>query len=120
MKSKLIRYENVDWSEVPDHVGALSKYIVGPNGVSKSNLIDFRTSVYQPGGYVKLHAHSEIEHIYYGLDGVGIVLLDGEKHVIEPETTIHIKPNVKHSIINTDNKPLVLIVISVPPLIYKK
>ena len=114
-RSKIINFEEVMWKKFPGHEGTFSKAIVGPGGFVDNTKVDFRVTIYEPGGYVKTHSHKKADHIYYCLDGQGIITLDRVNHIVGPGTTIYIPEGVEHSIINTGSKSFHLIVIFIPP-----
>ena len=113
-KAKIMRIEEAFWEQPPAHFDAFSKLLVHPTN-SATRYFDFRLSSYQPKGYAEVHAHEVAENIYYILQGRGMVELDGEKHVVEPHTVIHIPPGVRHGIFNTGLEDLVFIVVASPP-----
>ncbi len=113
-KAKLFRVEEVFWEQPPAHFQAFSKMLVHPSN-SSTQYFDFRISSYQPRGYAEVHVHEVAENLYYILQGRGIVELDGERHLVEPHTVIHIPPGVRHGIFNTGLEDLVFIVVASPP-----
>ena len=108
-----IRAEEVVWIEPPGHFGAYSKLLVNPDN-SSSQYFDFRLSLYQPKSYVEDHTHDHSEHVYYILQGRGLMKLDGVPYVVEPNTAIFIPPGVVHSLANTGLENLLFIVVTVP------
>jgi len=112
--AKIMRVEEVLWEQPPKHYDAFSKMLVHPDNAA-TRYFDFRLSSYQPKGYSEVHAHVVTEHVYYILQGRGIVELDGEKHLVEPHTFVHIPAGVQHGIFNTGLEDLVFIVAGSPP-----
>ncbi|HEY8368780.1 MAG TPA: cupin domain-containing protein [Thermodesulfobacteriota bacterium] len=112
-KARVVRFEEVDWRSLPGHVDAFSKLLVHPTNADTTDM-DFRVSTYRPRGYAEVHAHGKAEHVYYVVRGTGTIVLEGERHVAGPNTTIHVPPGVSHGIVNTGLDDLVLIVVSVP------
>jgi mannose-6-phosphate isomerase-like protein (cupin superfamily) len=108
-----IRVEEVNWIEPPQHHSAYSKILVHPDN-SATKHFDFRISLYQPRGYAEEHSHERAEHVYYILQGKGLMTLDDRKYVVEPHTAIFIPPGVLHSITNTSLENLLFIVVTVP------
>jgi len=111
---KIFRSEEVDWVVPPEHFGALSKILISPDN-SETKAFDFRISIYQPNGTVTPHSHNVQESIWYILKGIGVVVLDGERHLVEPNVVIYIPPKVEHSIINTGLEDLVFAIAISPP-----
>lgn len=113
MGGKVFRAERVDWECPPGHHNSYSKMLISPEN-SETKEIDFRISIYRPQGYVEPHTHVVAENIYYVIRGTGLVELDGEKHLVEPNTVVYAPPGVKHAIRNTGFEDLVMIVVAVP------
>jgi mannose-6-phosphate isomerase-like protein (cupin superfamily) len=109
-----LRVEEVTWIEPPQHHSAYSKLLVNPDN-SASRYFDFRISLYQPKGYVEEHTHEHAEHVYYILQGRGLMTLNDRRYVVEPHTAIFIPPGVAHSLANTGLENLLFIVVTAPP-----
>ena len=123
-KAAVIHEEDVPWMELEKvggfvaHPRSVSKVIVGPKSqICKTDKFDFLVSIFDPGGGVEPHSHEETgtEHIFHILKGRGIVVLDGERHLVTSGTTIWIPSNVNHSLINNSKEPIIMAVVSVPP-----
>jgi mannose-6-phosphate isomerase-like protein (cupin superfamily) len=108
-----LRVEEIEWIEPPQHHSAYSKLLVNPDN-SASSYFDFRISLYQPKGYVEAHVHERAEHVYYILQGRGLMKLDDRQHIVEAHTAIFIPPGVVHSLANTGLENLLFIVVTVP------
>lgn len=108
-----LRAEEVVWIEPPGHYGAYSKLLVNPDN-SATKYLDFRLSLYQPKSLVADHVHEQAEHVYYILQGRGLMKLDGVPYVVEPNQAIFIPPGVVHSLANTGLENLLFIVVTVP------
>ena len=52
------------------------------------------------GGYVREHAHGENNEIIFVVEGTGTAVVDGERHLMVPGTTLFLGKNVKHTFIN--------------------
>jgi len=113
-QAKIMRVEEAFWEQPPAHFEAYSKMLVHPTNADTTHF-DFRISSYQPKGYAEVHVHQVAENLYYILRGKGIVELDGERHLVEPNVVIHIPPGVRHGIFNTGLEDLVFIVVASPP-----
>lgn len=101
------------WESPPGHTNSYSKMLISPEN-SDTRDVDFRVSIYHPQGYAEVHEHAVAENIYYIIRGTGLVELDGEKHVVEPNTVVYMPPGVKHGIWNTGFEDLVMVVVAVP------
>jgi mannose-6-phosphate isomerase-like protein (cupin superfamily) len=108
-----LRVEEVMWIEPSQHHSAYSKLLVNPDSCA-TNYFDFRLSLYQPKGYVEEHVHERAEHVYYILQGSGLMKLDERQYVVGPHTAIFIPPGVVHSLANTGLENLLFIVVTVP------
>jgi mannose-6-phosphate isomerase-like protein (cupin superfamily) len=105
---------NVPWQEFPGHFGsALSKALVRPETCG-SRRIDHRISCYQPMAHVAEHVHRVQEQVYHVLEGVGVLTLDGERHVMREHDFVFVPPGVRHSFTNEGTVPLVFIVVTSP------
>jgi mannose-6-phosphate isomerase-like protein (cupin superfamily) len=113
MKAKIFRAAEKDWTEPPGHQNAFSKLLINESDGSK--YFDFRISSYQPKGHVEVHAHETAEHVYYILQGEGIVELDGQRHLVSPGMVVFIPPGVEHGIANTGFEDLIFVVAASPP-----
>jgi mannose-6-phosphate isomerase-like protein (cupin superfamily) len=108
-----LRVEEIAWIEPPQHHSAYSKLLVNPDN-SATSYFDFRISLYQPKGYVEEHVHERAEHVYYILQGKGLMKLDSRQYVVEAHTAIFIPPGVVHSLANTGLENLLFVVVTVP------
>ncbi|HEX7387716.1 MAG TPA: cupin domain-containing protein [Castellaniella sp.] len=103
------------WTEYPGHHHqALSKAIVTPE-LSGSKFFDHRISCYEPGAFVESHVHKVQEQIYHFLSGEGVLITDGEKHVVHANDVAFIPPGVVHELHCTGTETLVFLVITTPP-----
>lgn len=104
----------VDWEDLPAHLGgAYSKFLVHPQ-TTGSQHIDYRISCYQPRAYVEPHAHKVQEQVYHVLEGEGLMEIGGKRRVVRRHDVIFIAPKVKHAIYNTGITDLVFIVATTP------
>jgi mannose-6-phosphate isomerase-like protein (cupin superfamily) len=104
----------VEWREFPNHFGgALSKPLVMPETAGSRHL-DYRISMYQPMARVALHKHNVQEQIYHVLDGEGLMMIDGKRHVVRRHDVIFLPPGIEHSIENTGLVDLVFLVVTSP------
>jgi len=81
----------------------------------RSTLLDYRISLYQPGGFVKPHRHKRQEQIYHILEGEGLLDIEGRQQVVGPESVVFIPPGVEHAIYNTGLVDLRFIVVTALP-----
>jgi mannose-6-phosphate isomerase-like protein (cupin superfamily) len=105
---------DIAWQEFPGHFGgALSKALVRPETCG-SRHIDHRISCYQPMAHVAEHVHRVQEQVYHVLDGVGLLTLDDESHLLRRHDYVYVPPGVRHSFSNNGLVPLVFLVVTAP------
>jgi mannose-6-phosphate isomerase-like protein (cupin superfamily) len=105
---------NIPWQQFPGHFGsALSKALVRPETCG-SRRIDHRISCYQPMAHVAEHVHQVQEQVYHVLEGVGVLTLDQQRHVLRTHDYVFVPPGVRHSFTNEGTVPLVFIVVTSP------
>jgi mannose-6-phosphate isomerase-like protein (cupin superfamily) len=73
----------------------------------------FRKRALHPGSAIGLHKQ-DVDEVYYILSGTGELTLDGEKHQVSAGTAILTRPGSSHSLKQTGNGDLVMI-IAYPP-----
>jgi mannose-6-phosphate isomerase-like protein (cupin superfamily) len=103
----------VDWHEPPGHVGAYSRYLVGPE--HGSSYFDFRTSRYPTGGYVEPHVHEVAEQVYYFISGTGEAECDGQTRTVGPGDVMFVPAGVRHGLVSTGEDALCFVVVTSPP-----
>jgi len=64
--------------------------------------------------HVAEHVHRVQEQVYHVLEGVGVLTLDGERHVMREHDFVFVPPGVRHSFTNEGTVPLVFIVVTSP------
>jgi mannose-6-phosphate isomerase-like protein (cupin superfamily) len=102
------------WKQYPGHFGgALSKPLVRPE-TTRSRLVDYRISTYQPMAYVETHKHKVQEQIYHVLEGEGSMEIEGRRRIVRRHDVIFIPPGVSHSIRNDGITDLTFIVVTTP------
>ena len=102
------------WQQFPGHFGgALSKELVA-KGLVGTDRLDFRISHYQPMAYVEEHVHNVQEQVYYVLEGEGLLMLDGEEHLMRPHDYVWVPPGVVHGFTACGVTPLLFFVLTAP------
>jgi mannose-6-phosphate isomerase-like protein (cupin superfamily) len=113
-QAKVFRSEEIAWQEPEGHIrSALSKLLINPDN-SDAQYLDFRISCFQPRASAEAHTHEEAENIYYILKGRGVVVLDGQEHLVEPHMIVFMPPGVEHSIMNTGYEDLIYVFVAAP------
>ena len=59
----------------------------------------------EPGGWLGHHRHQPAE-VYFVLDGVGTLTIDGEEHAVTAGAAAYIPGDSEHGIRNTGDRPL--------------
>ena len=54
-------------------------------------------AIIRPGEHFALHRHSHAE-VYFGLDGTGTVMIDGQPHELSPGVALFIPGNAEHGV----------------------
>jgi mannose-6-phosphate isomerase-like protein (cupin superfamily) len=60
-------------------------------------------------------AHEDCEHVYINVFGQGRIVIDGEESQFSEQDCVLVRPGAEHSIINTGDQPLKMIVMYSPP-----
>jgi mannose-6-phosphate isomerase-like protein (cupin superfamily) len=108
------RADDFEWIEPPGHAGGFSRYLVNPDNVG-SRYFDFRISRYPVGGRVDRHVHEIAEHVYYFLEGAGLVTVGAETRTVGANDVLFVPPGVGHAIESTGPGDLGFIVATSPP-----
>lgn len=67
-----------------------------------------------PGHAVTPHFHKVLDEIYYVLDGVGEMTVGDETRPVGPGDAIHIPPNNRHTLRNTGDVPMRIVLVCGP------
>lgn len=108
----VVANRDIPWSQPPGHFGAYSKYLVNEETGCKT--MDFRVSLYPPRGFVEDHVHAEADHVYFILDGEGLMTLGEERRSVGPGTTIFVPRGVRHGIMSNGIGNLHFVVVTSP------
>jgi len=68
-----------------------------------------------PGGRVREHSHVEGMELQICFRGRGEVVVDGQRHPLQPGTACFLGPDVKHEIVNDSPDNLVMLWVISPP-----
>ena len=72
-------------------------------------------SIVKPNNSSNLHAHDNMEEIFYVVSGCGWIRIDDEEEAIEPGCCIYIPTGAAHQLINTGNEILEVVAAASPP-----
>ena len=67
----------------------------------------------EPGQFIEMHFHTDLEEIYYILSGYGIISINDEKQEIARNDVVYIPKLAPHTLLNSGNVPLRFITLSV-------
>lgn len=74
-------------------------------GATPTDTLTAGVAVMEPGGYLALHRHPPAE-LYYILEGVGEVTIEGETQAVVAGTGVFIPGNAEHAIRNASSARL--------------
>ena len=69
---------------------------------------------FEPGQTGPPHHHNTEVEVYYGMQGEGCVILDGEEHRLTPHTALYIPPGKTHETKNPGNEDFVFLAVFGP------
>ncbi len=100
----------------PDaHAGTVNMRIIGQETVGARN-VEVVLGIIDPGGQAEPHFHTDIEQVFYLLEGRVEVEMRGEKERMEPGDAVYFPPGEKHQVDVLGDRPARLLVIYAPPL----
>jgi mannose-6-phosphate isomerase-like protein (cupin superfamily) len=86
------------------------------SGISQCSLAE---ELLPPGHAVTPHHHREIEEIYYILEGSGVMTVGDEQRQVAAGDAIFVPRGHRHSLANTGNQPIRLLVACGPAFFYE-
>ncbi len=89
-----------------------TRIMLGPGGVEAENFV-VGYVVIKPGGSVPLHAHAN-EEAYTIMEGTGRMVVGDESRTVEAVCTVHIPPNLPHSLENTGDEDMTMMFVYSP------
>ena len=78
--------------------------------------IDWGIILMLPGETLGGHYHEQVEETFYVAEGMGVFIVNGERHVGHPGDALRLEPLDRHEIRNEGAEPLKLIFIKCPYL----
>ncbi len=94
---------SVDASNLPDHGwddparGTLRWKTLLSGDVTASDSLVCGIAIMKPGDHFALHRHAQPE-VYFGLEGEGIVMIDGQPHRLAPGIALFIPGHALHGV----------------------
>ena len=89
-----------------------TRIMLGPGGVEAEKFVVGYVEI-KPGGSVPLHAHAN-EEAYTITKGSGQITVGDETRPIEAVSTVHIPPNLPHSLVNTGDDEMIMMFVYSP------
>jgi quercetin dioxygenase-like cupin family protein len=68
-----------------------------------------------PGQSQKAHTHTDLDKVYYVVEGSGRFTLGGREEELRPGEALTAPSGIEHGLVNDGPDPLVVLVIVVPP-----
>ena len=68
-----------------------------------------------PGGRETFHAHARARQFFFVLDGEAVLEVDGQRHVLRPQSGLEVAPGAAHQFRNESAGDVMFLVISQPP-----
>ena len=62
----------------------------------------------------RTHYHRQLTEVYYVLEGLGDIELDGNRQPVKPGMAIHIPPGVRHRAVVAEGKEMTVIIFVTP------
>jgi mannose-6-phosphate isomerase-like protein (cupin superfamily) len=82
------------WAE-PDGRGVVGWQTLISADKTPSEALTAGIAIFEPGGHLALHRHAPAE-LYFVLEGIGIVSLEGVDHPVRPGDCVYIPPMAEH------------------------
>ena len=99
LESFVKRAEDVKAEAWDDSRGRLAFHTLISGGLTPSNGLTAGLTIVEPGGSLATHSHTPPE-IYYGLEGAGLVTVDGAERKISAGDALFIPGDALHGVRN--------------------
>lgn len=100
LKAKLVRFDSVDHQERRPGV-LLSSLVDGNTGATQ---ISSGVAEFAAGASAPTHYHDAEESVIV-IEGEGLMVINGEEHIVRPNDAAFIPPGAHHSIANHGGRP---------------
>lgn len=77
--------------------GTLHWQTLFSGGLTDTDSLTCGIAIIHPGEHFALHRHAHAE-VYFGLDGTGSVMIDGQPHTLSPGVALFIPSNAEHGV----------------------
>ena len=111
LKSSFVRTTEMEWAGQESHGPKTAlKWVLGRRSdVEMESLISFWLMTVGPGGYNKLHKHSNEEQIYYILEGEGRMVAEDKEFTAKAGDVGYFPKGVQHGFYNDGESPAIFI-----------
>jgi mannose-6-phosphate isomerase-like protein (cupin superfamily) len=116
---KHIKEHEVEGERFPPPHARVIKHLAAPWTLGTQNLW-VGVSKVDPGSSSNMHAHDDMEEIFYVISGHGKIRVGDEEEPIEPGSCIYMPLNTPHQLINTSDETLKVLATTSPPFIPDK
>lgn len=72
------------------------------------HLTNFSQARFAPGQVASAHAHSDMCEVFFVESGEGVILIDGESHLLTKGVCVAVEPGERHEVRNTGTEELLL------------
>jgi mannose-6-phosphate isomerase-like protein (cupin superfamily) len=80
-----------------------------------TTLLSLAEATLEPGQETERHYHALSEEVYFVLDGVGEMEIDGGRATVRANDAVPIAPGLRHQIANTGDAALRILCVCAPP-----
>jgi mannose-6-phosphate isomerase-like protein (cupin superfamily) len=98
--SNIINWRNIN--KIEDGCGGVIYKILDTEN-SELKQVEMVMCIFKPGEIARLHFHNRMEEIYFVIEGVGKIELDGKWFDVKPEDSISIPVGVRHRMRNASS-----------------
>ncbi len=99
-KAKLVRFDSVEHQQKRPGV-LLTSLVDGDTGATK---ISSGVAEFEVGASAPTHYHDAEESVIV-IEGEGLMVINGEEHIVKPNDAAFISPGAHHSIANHGDQP---------------
>lgn len=99
-KAKLVRFDSVEHQKKRPGV-LLTSLVDGDTGATK---ISSGVAEFEVGASAPTHYHDAEESVIV-IEGEGLMVINGEEHIVKPNDAAFISPGAHHSIANHGDQP---------------
>ena len=110
---KVVKVADNPATDVPGHTLCIAKEVAGTMlGISAYSL---KYGELGKGGTAIVHAHEEAEHVFYILNGVLTIIVDGKEYSAKDGEALFVPKKVPHAARNDFDGTTTYIALTIPP-----